>query len=173
MVRDNREGMDRVRAATRYWKRNTLRIGMLSNPDLSSKGGDSTAPAKNDKGMNEPITVGEVFVIHELGLGNMPSDPPRSSLAATMDNDSPQIERLMGDVVNAALQGTITPEQSLAFLGEETIELIKQRIRNHIPPPLSDERKRQKVRAGKPGDTPLVNFGQLINSFRYSINGDS
>lgn len=172
MVKDNREGMDKVRGVLAYWKRNAVRIGMLSNPDPGSPGGNSTDPAKTDKGMNAPITVGEVFVIHELGLGNMPSDPPRSALAATMDNDSPQIERLMADVADAALQGKITGEQSLAFLGEETIELIKQRIRNHIPPPLTEERKRQKVRAGKPGDTPLVNFGQLINSFRYAIRED-
>lgn len=170
MVVDKRGGMDSLKGALAFWRENELRVGIVSNPDHGSPGIDPNTQAKDDKGRSQPKTVGEIAVIHELGLGHMPDDPPRSFIAATMDNDARTIEDSQATVVDAVLAGKVDAETALRLLGEDVLEAIKQRIRNKIPPELTDERKAQKVRAGRPGDTPLVNFGQLINSVRYSVN---
>lgn len=63
-------------------------------------------------------------------------------------------------------------EQHLDAAGLQAQNSVKRRIRNVIPPPLSDRtlyaRKHRKV-APRQGETPLIDTGKFLNSISYVI----
>lgn len=164
-VRDNRAGMDRHLKEMEYLAKHAVRVGALEGP---GKGGtvQGGAPKEGSRG----LTVADVFSFHEFGLGN---NPERSSLNWVMENKQDELLAHSLRLQGLVLDGKMTGEQALSFMGEKILSLVKQRIRDGIPPPLSEARKKQKVRAGKPGNTPLIDTSQLINSTRYNITGST
>ena len=117
---------------------------------------------------DQKLTVADVFEFHELGLGN---NPKRSSIVWVIENKRDEIAALSDKILDAIVKGNVTAEKGLALMGEKILSLAKRRIQSKIPPPLSEERLKQKERAGKSGETPLIHTGQLINSLRYNVIG--
>ncbi len=177
-VTDDRRGMDWIIDQTQFLESHSIDVGVLSNPDPDSVGEidvDSVTFAWGDDKRPTDKTVGEIAVIHELGLGNMPDSPPRSFIAHPIDTKTIEIERFMGEQVQAVFSGRMnwTADKALRFTGEFVVDLMKETIRtqdNFVE--LSEIRKRQKVRAGKSGNQALLNWGQLVNSIRYQVVAD-
>lgn len=175
MVTDNRAGMDALEENLEFLRKNDLRFGWLSSPDAFSAGkGTGGDLKKDDDGKQEPATVAQVARAHELSLGNLKSvQPPRSVLNATTDEHTVQIEEGIGDFIGPVIQGDIDARDGLALLGELVVDLAKRRYQSQEGwKPLSEERKKQKIRAGKRGDKARINFGQELNSLRYQIGGN-
>lgn len=175
MVTDNRAGMDQLEANLEFLGANDLRFGWLSSPDAFSSGkGTGSDLKKDDDGKQEPATVAQVARAHELSLGNLKSvQPPRSVLNATTDEHTVEIESGIGEFIGPVIQGDIDARDGLALLGELVVDLAKRRYQSQEGwKPLSEKRKKQKIRAGKPGDKARINFAQELNSLRYQIGGN-
>lgn len=120
------------------------------------------------------LTVADVFNFHEtgrreeLGPGHMPR---RSSIVWVLENKGAEIDEFAQRVMIAIMEGKLTADKGLAMVGEKVLSLAKARIKSRIPPPLSEARLKQKQRAGRSGETPLINTGQMINSLRYNVIG--
>lgn len=175
MVVDRRGGMDQLEGDLKVLSTDHLFFGWISNPDAFSKGdGTGADKKKDDDGKQEPVTVAQVARAHELSLGNLKSvQPPRSVLNKTTDEHTVEIEEAIGDFIGPVIEGVYPALRGLQFLGEKVTDLAKhQYVSQEGWKPLSEARKRQKVRGGKRGDQARVNFGQELNSLRYRIGGD-
>lgn len=164
MVQVKSQGMTALRRELAYLAAHEVRIGVLTG---SARGGsvDASAPKA---GAKQALTVADVFALHELGTRRTPK---RSSIVWVMDHKSDDIAKIAERVQALVLDGRMTGETALYFVGEKILSLAKSRIKSKIPPPLSEERLAQKVRAGKSGETPLIHTGQLVNSLRYTVVG--
>lgn len=146
-----------------YIDAHEVRVGVLTGGAL--KGNQSDGASKHT---GSTLTVADVFSFHELGRGN---NPKRSSIVWVMDNKQGEIAALSQKCMDAVIDGKMSGEQALGLIGEKILSLAKRRIQSRIPPKLSASRLRQKRRAGKAGQTPLIHTGQMINSLRWNIIG--
>ncbi len=144
-----------------------VRVGVLTG---AGKGGavQGDAPKSTDGGKKSPLTVADVFSFHELGRGR---NPKRSSIVWVMDAKQAEISAFAEKAMLAVIDGHMTGAQAYGLIGEKIVSLAKMRIKSKIPPPLSARRLRQKMRAGKSGEVPLIHTGQLINSLRHNVIG--
>lgn len=147
-----------------YLQDHEVRVGILTGGALPGGASDATAPHRESKG----LTVAEVFSFHELGRGR---NPKRSSLVWVMDFNQDEIAKVSDRAMMLVMQGKMTAKEALGLVGEKIVSLAKRRIKSKIPPPLSAARLRQKRRAGKSGEVPLIHTGQMINSLRWNIVG--
>lgn len=104
-------------------------------------------------------TVAELASWHEFGLGV----PQRSFVRGWYDESQGEIARVLTGRMHAVAQG-LDPEvaleqAALAFEGS-----MKERIADHIPPPLAPS-----TVAAKGSSTPLVDSGQLRNAIRGKV----
>ncbi len=174
MVVDKRAGMDRVTANLEFLDANAIKFGWIANPDPFSPGsGRGSDKKKNDKGRSENVTVARVARAHELSLGNLDSvQPPRSVLIAVVEQKTVEIEEATFEFIGPAVEGEIDAEDGMKLLGEFVVDLSKRRYQTQGDgtwKPISDERKKQKRRAGRSGNQARVNYGQELNSLRYEI----
>jgi hypothetical protein len=147
-----------------YLQSHEVRVGVLTGGSLSGGATDGGSPHVDAKG----LTVAEVFAFHELGRGR---NPKRSSIVWVMDFQRAEIAKVSDRAMLAVMDGKITGRQALGLVGEKIVSLAKRRIKGRIPPPLSRARLRQKMRAGKSGEVPLIHTGQTINSLRWNVIG--
>ena len=167
-IRVKKTGPD-IAAELAYLQSHEVRVGILTGGTLPAGASDASAPKKSDgKAPKVPLTVAEVFSFHELGRGR---NPKRSSIVWAMDFRTEEIGKLSDKAMLAVIDGKMTARQALGLIGEKIVSLAKRRIKSKIPPPLSKSRLRQKMRAGKSGQTPLIHTGQMINSLRWNIIG--
>jgi len=176
MVTDNRAGMDELTGELKFLEANPLSFGWLSRPSPLSTGGGTgrgtgASKKKDDRGKSTETTVAQVARAHELSLGNLKSvQPPRSVLNATVAEHTVEIESAIGQFVGPVIAGEIDARTGLGLLGEFITGLAKKRYQSQKGfKPLSEERKAQKVRAGKSGDQARINTGQELNSLRFRI----
>lgn len=164
-------GIERMEKDFEYLNTHVLRVGMVSNPHLTSKGMDSGERQKDDKGVQGPKTVGEILSFHEnpSGNSNLPKSPARAPIKITFRDKKAMIAKDVADFTKAMIDGKIDAERTLAFVGEKAVIHIKQTMINGLPPPLTEARKKQKRKSGKPADTPLIFRGQMSGSMRYDI----
>jgi hypothetical protein len=175
MVTETIGAGDIVEGNLEFLVANALDFGWISDPDSSAPGKGTGADRKVDEnGKRQEPTVAKVARAHELSLGNLESvQPPRSVLVATVEEDTLEIEVLIDQLIAPAVVGDIEARTAMSLLGEGVVDLAKNRYRNQTNfKPLSDARKKQKVRAGKSGDQARLNTGQEINSLRYRIGAD-
>jgi hypothetical protein len=111
------------------------------------------------------LTTVQVGEFHEFGLGV----PRRSFLRDYFDQRFQQIERRLGSVAKRVLEGKATPWRALNVFGHVLVGEIQERISYGIPPPLSEERIKQKTVRGKKGTTPLIHTGQLRSSITHKV----
>lgn len=146
-----------------------LRVGMVSNPHATSRGSDSNAKKKGLDGKTEPKTVAEILAIHETGRSPMPNSPARAPIKITMRDKQAIYGREMNAVLGKMFQGKASGELVLVATGEAIVEQFRQTVKAGLPPKLTDARKAEKRRHGKPADTPLIFGGQLQGSWRYEL----
>lgn len=152
-----------------YLESHEVRIGILTGGPLPGGASDGAAPKQVDgKSPKTPLTVADVFEFHELGRGR---NPKRSSIVWVMDFKQAEIAAISDKAILAVMDGKMSARQALGLVGEKIVSLSKRRIKSKIPPPLSAARLRQKKRAGKSGETPLIHTAQTINSLRWNIIG--
>jgi hypothetical protein len=130
---------------------------------------NSTDRQKGDDGNQGPKTVGEILFFHENGIDPMPNSPARAPIMITFRDKKAMIAKDVADFTKAMIDGKIDAERALAFVGEKAVIHIKQTMASGLPPPLTEARKKQKRKRGKPADTPLIFRGQMSGSMRYDI----
>lgn len=111
------------------------------------------------------LTVAEVATFHEFGYGV----PERSFLRAYVDQKQ---EKILDDLIrelSSVVDGKQNIKRALNRVGLAMVGGIKQRIANRIPPSLEESTIKKKTRAGKRGDVPLVDKGQLRNSIVHKV----
>jgi len=160
MLVDDSRKMKSLISELKLLSKSEVRVGVLSNEGAQPKAGDTSG--------NTGLTVAEVFSYHELGRGN---NPKRSSLGWVVSPDGKlnEVEDTLRKWAGLVIDGKAPAGVALGAVGEYVIAETKRRIKSGIAPELSESRKKQKIRAGKSGNTPLIHTGQLINSFRYEI----
>lgn len=172
MVVDRDKGMKQLRRNLVYLNAHSIRAGWVSQVEPGSKGEGLGSDAKeDDDGRNTDATVAEVARAHELGLGTLSGiQPPRSALVATFDERTVQIEEFTDKFIGPVLEGKVIAEIGIRLLAESVVDLIRDRyVSQEGWEPLSEERKRQKIRAGKSGNQARINTGQELNAVRYEI----
>jgi hypothetical protein len=107
------------------------------------------------------ISLIEVALIHEFGLGNVPE---RSFIRGWADENEAEIKRRMRALAEQVVTAKLTQEQALNFFGLWAVAQIKRRIVAGIAPALEPE-----TVARKGSSTPLVDTGQLINSIQHRV----
>lgn len=142
-VVDRDNGYSRLLTNVRRFRKTTVRVGVTDAPHEGTPG----------------MSVADIGAIHELGLGNA---PPRSFLRAWVDANERGIMAWLRTQVLGALLGS--GDWADAF-GRHAVAGVRQRIIEHIPPPLEDETVRRKH--GE--DTPLVDTQQLLNGIIYDV----
>lgn len=147
-----------------YLQAHEVRVGVLTGGSPTGGASDGAAPHVGAGG----LTVADVFSFHELGRGR---NPKRSSIVWVMDFKQDEIAKISDRAMLAVMDGKMTARQALGLVGEKIVSLAKRRIKSRIPPPLSRARLRQKMRAGKSGEVPLIHTGQTINSLRWNVVG--
>lgn len=136
---------DRVKALSGKWH---VKVGVLED-----------AAPRDDKATNS-----EIAAFHEFGLGV----PERSFVRRTADEKLSEIQNTQRAVGRQILEGKIDGEQGAERLGVVVAGLMKQRIADFIPPPLSEQRIKEK------GSTvPLIDTGQLRSSIHHQVQKGS
>lgn len=156
-----------------YFRNHVLRVGMVSNPHLTSQGLDSNAKKKSPDGKTSPKTMAEILAIHVEGRKPMPNSPARDPITPVMDNRQADYGREMNAILGQMFKGKASAELVLAGTGETIVQLFRETVKAHLPPPLTEARKKQKRKHGKSADTPLIFGGQLQGSWRYEIRKES
>lgn len=110
---------------------------------------------------SEDITLLAVAIIHEFGLG---AQEERSYIRATFDMYKEQTLEMTYRLARLVLDGKIDRQQALMQLGLYFEALVKQRIRENIPPPISEETAKRKGH-----HTALIDTEQLIKNIAYKI----
>lgn len=169
MARMNIRKLNVLTANVEYFNEHVLRMGMISNPHITSRGMDSNAKQKDDEGKTEPLTVAEILAIHEGGRSPMPNNPARAPITITMRDRAADYQRELSDFLTKMFKGEIAAEFVLAAVGETVVQLFRETVKKGLPPALTEERKKAKRRHGGPADTPLIMGGQLQGSWRYEI----
>ncbi len=173
MAKMNLRKLDRLTADVAYFSGHVLRMGMVSNPHITSRGMDSNAKQKDDEGKTEPKTVAEILAIHEGGRPPMPNSPARAPITITMATRREDYQRELSDFLVQMFKGEVPAEIVLASVGETVVQLFRETVKKGLPPALTDERKKAKRRHGGPADTPLIMGGQTQGSWRYEIKQES
>lgn len=119
--------------------------------------------ANHTHGSGEGVTVGDIATWHEFGTQTVPQ---RSFIRAWFDERQPEIQQVLKQEIGAVMQGKrplpIACERAALRLEGS----VKERIRQHIPPPLAPATIKRKG-----SSTPLIDQGVLRNSIRARVNG--
>jgi len=123
-----------------------------------------------------PLTLGEIAVINEFGSARTKADgtqwiPERSFIRWTHDEYREQMVRMIDDLRHEVLIGRMTTKRALGLVGAEMQRLIKKRIVDIDTPPNAPSTILAKTRAGKTGDNPLINTGQLLSRILWERHG--
>jgi hypothetical protein len=121
------------------------------------------APAKTKHaGSEDGLKVGQIAVIHELGLGR---NPKRSVIKDWAEQNR---QRLTGEYTAATLTAVFREANinlALGRLGAKYVGELQERMVQGIPPPL----KEQTIEA-KGSALPLINSGQMRAAISYQVS---
>jgi hypothetical protein len=108
------------------------------------------------------LTVADVASFHEFGQGV----PERSFIRAYVDENRSKIEDWLRRMAKRVITGEVKSfDHGLELIGMKIESEIKQRIRDGIPPELSEATLAQK----KGKSTPLIDTGQLLSSITHEV----
>lgn len=124
------------------------------------QGTEATKTHDNKESKPSGITVVEIGNIHEFGLGV----PERSFLRSTLDENRNKYSGVADELKNEIKKGKFDTKSALGILGEKIVRDIKKKIKDKIPPELS-----QDTIDKKGSSTPLIDTGQLYQSITYSV----
>lgn len=131
-----------------------VRVGVL-------EGGD--AEVETEYG---DLTIVELATIHEYGAPNA-NIPERSFLRQTFTDDRgrEELAEFQAEQARELIDGKIGAATALKRIGAWGAAKVRERIREHIDPPL-----RPATIARKGSSTPLVDTGHLANSISFEID---
>jgi hypothetical protein len=142
------------------------RVFALDSPKVSIGIHEEDGAKEHDAGM----TVVALAAIHEFGLGNVPE---RSFIRAWFDENEDRAKEALRRLLVSVVEGKRQPQQALSLFAQWALGEMQKRMAAGIPPALQPETIRKKTRAGKTGETPLIDTGQLRSSLSYEIlDGD-
>jgi hypothetical protein len=111
------------------------------------------------------ITVVEIANFHEFGLGV----PERSFLRSTLDENRNKYTNIVKELRTEITKGVWDTKTALEILGQKIVSDVKQKIYDGIPPELAESTIQNKTVAGRTGETPLIDTGQLVQSITYTV----
>lgn len=124
---------------------------------------------------DEPITNAAIGRIMEYGSPKA-NIPARPWLISGIEKAEPRTNAQLKKAGQAALDGDLRAyERRVNAAGIEAVSVIKNRIRNIIPPPLAPStlanRRNRKI-SPRTGTTPLIDTGRFLNSISYVVGED-
>jgi len=135
----------------------SLAKGHSLSVGIHAKDGQKTYP------VGSPLSVLQIAVIHEFGLGV----PERSFIRAYFTENEPRLLKMVSAVAKEVAKGTYSEKVGLERLGQQIVAEIQVRISQRIPPPLA-----QSTIDRKGSDVPLIDTGQLRSSITYKVDGE-
>ena len=132
-----------------------LDIGILGKDATSAHGEDGPTNA-------------EIGTMHEFG-GADDRPPERSFLRSTMAEGNQKYFALTQRVVTLVYEGKLALSQGLGLVGARVLGDVRAKIRAGISPGLAESTKLKKTVAGKTGNTPLIDTGQLLNALSWIV----
>lgn len=142
--------LDQIRARLRELVRTQAQVGIFSESGTVDE--------------DPSLTVAQLGAFHEFGLGV----PERSFLRSTTHRRARDTGELLGKATARVITGQ-SPDVAMGVVGEVWTGWVRETIRDRIPPPLAPATLRAKTVAGKVGDVPLVDTGQLIQSIAPKV----
>jgi hypothetical protein len=110
------------------------------------------------KGRYDMAALIEVGAANEFGHGV----PERPFMRNTFDENKQNIVRMQKEACEKVIDKSSTPGKALFEIGEEVVEMIKQKIMNG---PFTENAKSTKARKGDL--PPLIETMQLLNSIQH------
>ena len=162
------EGAEKIFEALEYMEEGPfVKVGVLESAGEHKLEGDE----------KEAKTVAEIADIHEYGReyesrGVTIVIPERSFIRSTMNDIEEDLTEKTKGIFDKVLDGAMAPRDGLTVLGLEIQKNIKAKFTSNDWEELSDARKRAKIRAGKSGNKPLIDTGQLRNSINFEVHDE-
>lgn len=157
-------GMKRLIGNLKYLSTHAVEVGMMDNHDREGTYMDPMRhPMNDDQTVNTDMTVADVLIQHEFGLG-VPKRPPMSTV---FDGNPAFLNKPIEKNINKMFTGrkAFGAKQALDGIADGAITELQNAILGHIPPPISFQRVLEKQKWGRPGHPVLVMHGIMINSF--------
>lgn len=107
------------------------------------------------------MPVAEVAYVHEFG-DLSERIPPRPMMRPVIAAQQSAWSQLMGEKIKAVIDGKITAEQALIFMGELAAGQIREQITKIDEPPLKEATIKERQRKGYQPDKPLVRTKHLL-----------
>src|SRR5690606_16993462 len=108
---------------------------------------------------SDDLTVAQVAVVNEFGLGNAPERPFMRTTAKAL---LPKMARLSSKLLSAVIAGKGTIDQALDVMGLTAQKDLKKAIVDWKEPPNAPAT----IRA-KGANNPLIDTSQMVNSVQY------
>lgn len=137
------------------WKEIQKELGKLKN--MGVKAGITEGTATADGGAN----IAEYAVYNEEGTKNIPSRP---FIRSWVDNNQPQINRMLESAFNSVASGKRTAEDALKRVGEFAASGIKKNIAtgDFVPDSAATVKRKGSSR-------PLIDTGTMRNAVSYEV----
>jgi len=135
------------------------RVGILD--DAPKDVGVNDEAGTRTKAVDDAITLIEIAVIHEFGLGDVPQ---RSFIRATIDERRADIERLLVSRAKLVLSGKLTAEQALDQVGAKVASWVVEKIDSNIAPALAES-----TVEAKGSSVALVDTGQIKSAISWLV----
>lgn len=117
---------------------------------------------KNGREKEPGLQMAQIAAQNEFGTNSIPE---RSFMRTAFDQNQKEILERLQYQYGLIIDGKVTINKSLNFIGQIITGLIQAKIAAIRFPPNSP-----KTIEIKKSSKPLVDFGQMINSVRYEIN---
>lgn len=155
------------------WKEIQERFGLAdqSYTNVGVIGPEAEGPHDGDP---EGLSLAEIAAIHEYGSEDG-TIPERSFIRDGIDQNMDRINAVKEAVAKVVFEAKGMPIRTgLALIGLEAVRLIRDRIREGIPPPLAESTMRRREALGDSHPRPLIDTGQLINAITHveTVNGE-
>lgn len=137
-----------------------VRVGILQEKFDNPKEGDP----------KREFTIGEIAVVNEFGSSDG-RVPERSYIRSTFDEEKRRWRTLTSKLKKKMVAAVKTVEWILGKMGTKIVSDIQKKIVAVKEPPNAPSTIAKKTRAGKVGDNPLVDYGQLKSSITYKTHG--
>jgi hypothetical protein len=113
------------------------------------------------------ITLAQLGLFHEYGTVNMPARP---FLIPALQEQRSYLQGFTRNLLTRVVRGQMTKREALGKLGGEGEAIVKNKIRTGPFEPLKESTKRRKTVAGKRGDTPLIDTGQMQQNVQWEYD---
>lgn len=121
-------------------------------------------------------SLGEIAVVNEFGTARKRADgspwvPERSFIRSTHDEKRTLMIAFINRLRHEVLTGLMTTRRALGKVGVLMKGYIQDKIITLKDPPNKQSTVEKKTRAGREGDNPLIDTGQLLRSIEFEIHG--